>query len=297
MSTTMDTKKIFAIVGGDMRQGHLAELLAADGHTVRAYALEKYNFTDPVMKSYNLQELTRKVDCIVLPLPVAGEAGTLNTPLSMNTHLLEDIFNLFHTGQTVVAGKVDHNLFEKAGRSGVQLFDYLEREEFSVANAIPSAEGAIQIAMEELAITLRQARCLVVGFGRIGKLLAHYLHGFGTDVTVSARKYGDIAWINAYGYHAENTLDLKGRLGEFDVIFNTVPFEVLNAELLSELKENCVCIDLASKPGGIDFNTAKKLGIKVIWALSLPGKVAPVTAGMIMKQTIYNILDEWEVKP
>lgn len=293
----METKKTFAVVGGDMRQCHLAELLAADGHTVRAYALEKYNFTDAVTRSYNLQELTKRVDCIVLPLPVTTEGGLLNTPLSLNSYLLEDIFNLFHTGQTVVAGKVDHNLFEKAGRSGVQLFDYLEREEFSVSNAIPSAEGAVQIAMEELAITLRQARCLIVGFGRIGKLLAHYLQGFGTDITISARKYGDIAWIEAYGYHSANTLNLGGTLGDYDVIFNTVPFEILNANLLSELRDNCLVIDLASKPGGIDFTTAKKLGIKTIWALSLPGKVAPITAGMIMKQTIYNIIDEWGAKP
>lgn len=293
----MDTKKTFAVVGGDMRQCHLAELLAADGHTVRAYALEKYNFTDAVTRCYNFQELTKRVDCVVLPLPVEAEAGQLNTPLSPNSYLLEDIFNLFHTGQTVVAGKVDHRLFEKAGRSGVLLFDYLEREEFSVSNAIPSAEGAVQIAMEELAITLRQARCLVVGFGRIGKLLAHYLHGFGADVTVSARKYGDIAWIDALGYHSANTLHLAGTLGEYDVIFNTVPFEILNAELLRELNEDCLVIDLASKPGGIDFTTAKKLGVHTIWALSLPGKVAPITAGMIMKQTIYNIIDEWGAKP
>ncbi|MEG2857506.1 MAG: dipicolinate synthase subunit DpsA, partial [Clostridia bacterium] len=270
----MDTKKTFAIVGGDMRQAYLAELLAADGHAVTTYALEKYNFSDAVTKSYNLQELARRVDCVVLPLPVMQEDGILNTPLSQDAYLLEDIFNLFTTGQTVVAGKVSHSLFEKAGRSGVRLFDYLEREEFSVSNAIPSAEGAIGIAMDELAITLREAKCLVVGFGRIGKLLAHYLHGFGSDVTVSARKFGDIAWINAYGYHALNTLSLGGTLSEFDVIINTVPCEVLGGALLRELKHGCLCIDIASKPGGIDFNTAKKLGIKTIWALSLPGKVA-----------------------
>lgn len=293
----MDTKKAFAVLGGDLRQCHLAELLSADGHAVSAYALDKYEFTGAVTRCYNLQELARRVDCVVLPLPVTNGAGLLNAPLSLDSYLLEDVFNLFATGQTVVAGKVDHNLFEKAGRNGVQLFDYLEREEFSVANAIPSAEGAVQLAMEELAITLRQARCLVIGYGRIGKLLAHYLRGFGADVTVSARKYGDIAWIEAFGYHSAHTAQLSGLLGAFDVIFNTVPAEVLDRALLRELREDCLVIDLASKPGGVNFAAAKQLGVRTIWALSLPGKVAPVTAACVMKQTIYNILDEWRAKP
>lgn len=289
----MDMKKTFAIVGGDMRQCHLAELLSADGHTVHAYALEKCNFTDNVMVRTDISELSRRVDCVIMPLPITMEPGVLNAPLSQDTFMIEDIFNLLPTGQTVVAGKVSHALFEKAGRCGVRLFDYLEREEFSVSNAIPSAEGAVQIAMEELAITLQKAKCLVIGYGRIGKLLSHYLRAFGCEVTVSARKHSDLAWISAYGYKAENTNQLSGKLSDFDVIFNTVPAEILGAELLLELKENALVIDLASKPGGIDFETAKKLGIKTIWALSLPGKVAPVTAGQIMKQTIYNIIDEW----
>ena len=41
-----------------------------------------------------------------------------------------------------------------------------------------------------------------------------------------------------------------------------------------------------------DMEAAKDLGVKVIWALGLPGKVAPVTAGNIIKETICNIFSE-----
>lgn len=289
----MDTKRTFSVIGGDRRQAHLAELLAEDGHTVRAYALEKHAFSDRVTKAYNFQELTHRVDCVILPLPVSGEAGALNTPLSLSTYLLDEIFNLFPTGQTVVAGKADHALFEKAGRSGVRLYDYLEREEFSVSNAIPSAEGAIQLAMQELPTTLHGLNVLILGYGRIGKLLAKYLQALGAHVTVTARKYGDLAWIDAAGFPAMHTHAISGNLSHFDLIFNTIPSLTLTADRLAELKPGCLCIDLASKPGGIDFSAAKKLGVRAIWELSIPGKVAPVTAGMIMKQTIYNIMDEW----
>ncbi|NLG53791.1 MAG: dipicolinate synthase subunit DpsA [Clostridiales bacterium] len=291
----MEQQLKFAVVGGDMRSANLAGLLASDGHSVRAYALEKYNFAENVTKAFDFAELMKRVDCVILPLPIQSDPDVLNAPLSLNSYSVNEIFNLFHIGQTVIAGKVGNSLFERAGHNGILLFDYLEREEFTVANSVACAEGAIQLAMEELPITLHNANCLVIGFGHIGKLLSHYLAGLGANVTASARKYGDLAWIRAYGYNPANTGSLSGMLGSFDVIFNTVPSRILTAELLEEVRENCLVIDLASKPGGIDFNAAKRLGVKVIWALSLPGKVAPVTAGIAMRDTIYNILSEWGV--
>lgn len=289
----MHKKLDFAIIGGDMRQVHLAEQLASDGHCVRAYALEKHDFTPAVTKAYNLQELTHPADCVILPLPLSGEAGYLNAPMAFTPHLTEEIFSLFQPGQTVIGGKIDHSFFELAGRCGIRLFDYLEREEFSVANAIPSAEGAISKAMQELDVTIHGLKVLVCGFGRIGKLIANILKSMGAHVTVSARKFSDITWADAYGYETLNTNSLHSKVSEFDLIFNTVPHLIFTGEILSELKSNCMCIDLASMPGGVDFQAAKELGIRAFHELSLPGRVAPVTAGKAMKKTIYNIIEEW----
>ncbi|MGM9936476.1 MAG: dipicolinate synthase subunit DpsA, partial [Candidatus Ornithomonoglobus sp.] len=77
--------------------------------------------------------------------------------------------------------------------------------------------------------------------------------------------------------------------------FNTVPALILTGEVLEKVRQDTLIIDLASKPGGIDFDAAAELGLRVIWALSLPGRVAPVTAGIIIKDTITNILSEMEV--
>ena len=67
---------------------------------------------------------------------------------------------------------------------------------------------------------------------------------------------------------------------------------IINGSMLRQLREDCLIIDLASKPGGVDFESAKRLGRNVIWALSLPGKTAPLTAGNIIRDTINNILNE-----
>jgi len=290
------TMKNFAVVGGDQRCATLSELLAKDGNTVHAFALDKYSLSDAIVKKSSLAALKNKYDCVLLPVPLEADQGYLNAPFSINSYLLSDIFSLFPAGQRVVAGKVPHTLFEKAGRLGFILFDYLEREEFSISNAVPSAEGAIQIALEKLPITLNSANCLVIGNGRIGKILARYLTGFGARVAVSARKYSDFALIEAYGNRSLHTGKLSGKLGSFDVIFNTVPHMVLDEKLLKELDPKALVIDLASRPGGVDLFSAKDLGIDVVWALSLPGKVAPLTAANTMKRTVYNILDEWGEK-
>ena len=179
-----------------------------------------------------------------------------------------------------------------AADRGLTLHDYFAREELAVANAVPTAEGAIQIAMEELPITIHGARALVIGYGRLGRALSQRLAALGAKVSVAARKYADLAWAESCGYGIEHTGQLEGWLCCYDLVVNTVPARVLDRKGLEDHQSGCLVIDLASKPGGVDLEAAAQLGVKVVWALSLPGKVAPVTAGRSIKTTIYNILHE-----
>ena len=157
---------------------------------------------------------------------------------------------------------------------------------------MPTAEGAIQLAMEELPITLHGARVLVIGYGRLGRVLADRLAGLKARVSVAARGYADLAWAENCGYGVEHPGQWEGWLCGYDLVVNTVPVRVLDAERLADLRPGCLVIDLASKPGGVDFEAAVRQGVRAIWALSLPGKVAPVTSGKIIRDTIYNIWNE-----
>ena len=233
-----------------------------------------------------------EADCVILPLPVMAEHGILNSKLSDRRVPLQLIFQNLRPGQLVCAGKAPPEVRAMAEQAEVVFFDYFAREELEIANAVPTVEGAIQIAMEELPTTLFGTRVLVLGFGRLGKLLAHRLKGLGVNVTVAARSYGDLAWIQAYGCKSERMEQLDGWLGGYQLVINTVPARVLDRARLADLDEGTLVIDLASKPGGVDFEGAAQLGVKVIWALSLPGKVAPVTSGKIIRDTIYHILGE-----
>lgn len=137
----------------------------------------------------------------------------------------------------------------------------------------------------------------MLGYGKVGKALSHSLQALGARTYVGARKYADLALIENHGCIPLTMNEAKGHINEFSIIFNTIPSLVLDSEALRRVSRGALIIDLASKPGGVDFDAAKQLGLNVIWALSLPGRVAPVTAGLIIKDTITNILTELEVQP
>lgn len=284
----MRNKMDLWIIGGDPRQAALARALAEDGHDVHTYALEQSALPFPHEPSLAGVELA---DCVILPLP-ALQNGCVNAPLSDKKLTLEEILAPLRPGQLVCAGMAGEDLKAAARARELVLWDYFDREELSIANAVPTSEGAIQIALEELPITLHAARVLVIGYGRLGKVLARQLRGLGANVNVAARSYADLAWAQVWSYGVEHSDQLSGWLCAYDLVINTVPAPILGKKELSDLKPGCLVIDLASRPGGVDFEGAAELGVKVIWALSLPGKTAPVTAALAIKQTIYNILSE-----
>lgn len=276
------------VVGGDQRQAALAGLLAEDGHTVHTFALDR---AEGLTCETSLEEADR-ADCVVLPLPAMGERGHLNAPLSEEEYSLTWVLDFLQPGQLVCAGMVNRELAAAAEQRRLRLEDYFAREELAVANAVPTAEGAIQIALEELPITLHGARALVIGYGRLGKALAQRLDGLGARVTVAARSWEALAWAQSRGLATEHAGQLTPWLCSYDLVVNTAPARLLGREQLAALRPGALVIDLASKPGGVDFEAAVQLGVKAVWALSLPGKVAPVSAGGYMKTAIYHIMDE-----
>ncbi|MBQ8510034.1 MAG: dipicolinate synthase subunit DpsA [Clostridia bacterium] len=227
---------------------------------------------------------------VILPLPATQDGVRVSMPLSGKELALDTLLRLMEERgiRLLCGGRLGEDFSARCAGRGIEAFDYYEQEEFAVANAIPTAEGAIAIAMNELAVTLHGGRALVIGYGRIGKVLARLLHGLGMEVTVSARKPADFAWIAADRLRAAETGKLGGLFADWqpDVIFNTVPHRVLDRSLLAAIHPGTLIIDLASKPGGVDIAAAGELGHNVIWALSLPGKVAPVTAGKIIADTV-----------
>lgn len=286
------TRKRFCIIGGDLRNVKLAELILTEGYSVNIYGFGKAGFEMKLKQSQTLEEAVRGSDVVIGPIPCSNNNEIVNAPFHDENIYMNKIFECMNKDQLFIAGRISDKIVQMAEAYNISTVDLLEREEMAVLNAIPTAEGAIQIAMEEMPITLHNCNALVLGFGRIGKILAKMLQGIGANVYVEARKYSDLAWIKSYGYKTVMLSNLGLNVREMNVVFNTIPSIVLDNEVLKQLNSDCLIIDLASKPGGVDFDKAKEMGLKAIWALSLPGKVAPITAAEFIKDTTYNILEE-----
>ncbi len=257
----------------------LARLLAEDGYTVRSWGLTGApGETRP-------SEAARAVR-IVLPVPLGKDGCLQGTDLP-----LDELWRRLRPGLAVYAGAVPETERTRATALGLRVTDYFTDEALAVRNAVPTAEGALAVAMERLPVTLHGTSCLVLGFGRIGKLLARGLAALGAHVSVSARREDDLAWIEALGYVPLRTGDLAGKLDGFRAVFNTVPHMVLDGTLLRELPRGCVLIELASQPG-MDAEAAKALGLDLVRAGGLPGKVAPETAARALRERLYQIWRE-----
>lgn len=287
----MNLKK-YTVIGGDLRNIKLADALLADGNHVNLFGFNDAGFDLKIKENSNLQDAIDDSEIVIGPLPFSNDNETLNTPLNKEKIKINEVLRTIKKNQLLIAGLISDKVGHLAKAYNVYTIDILEREEMAVMNAIPTAEGAIQIAMEELPITLNGSKAMVLGHGRVGKVLSNMLSGLGADVYVEARKYSDIAWIKAFGQKPVYINEVKQYIGDMDIVFNTIPHKILDSATMEHVSKDCLIIDLASKPGGVDFEKAKELGIRVIWALSLPGKVAPVTAANYIKQTVYNIIEE-----
>lgn len=280
----MEEKNIW-VVGGDRRQVYLAGLLREDGHTLHTVGLGE--------KERGLDDLAL-AHCVILPLPVLGKNGRIHTPLSQEKIDLSQVLDHMRPGQVLCGGMVSPEVREAGERAGLQVFDYYAREECMVANAVPTAEGAVQVAMEQMPFTLHSGRVLVLGFGRVGKLTAHRMRALGARVTVAAADYGDLAWAAAYNYESIRLEELACELGGFQLIVNTIPAQVLDARRLAWVDPAVFILDLASAPGGVDLIRGEELGLHILQAPGLPGRTAPVTAAAAIRDSIYHIL--WELE-
>jgi len=282
-------KKSISVIGGDLRIVNLVKLLIKDGFDIYTFGLEKASefFEEKeVIYCDSLVEVIQKSNTIISSIPLSQDNTTVMAPYSNSKINLEDLQKSINE-KIFIAGKVNNEIKQN---KNIKCIDLLENEEYTILNAIATAEGAIQIAMEEFPKTLLGSNVLVMGFGRIGKIVSKMLQGIGANVYCEARKDEDLAYIKAYGYTPVKLEELDKNLNKFDIIINNIPVLILDKYKLDLLKKEVLIIDLASKPGGVDFEYAKKQNIKAIWALALPGKVAPLSCAEYIKQTIYNIM-------
>ena len=277
------------VVGGDQRYLYLTKMLIERGHEVEHFFAEK-------IINWETSTMLKECDGVILPVPVSKDGVNIHTPLWHEVVPMDGFFGAIPLGAIVVGGVVTAPVAEHAITAKITIQDIMLWEELTIRNAIATAEGALYLAMKETDRTIFGMNCLVVGYGRIGRILAKCLKGLGAKVTLATRRDDHVSWIKAEGYDSIRLGELERYIGEYDFIFNTAPAKVFVYNVLCKMKHDTMIMDLASMPGGVDFDQATKLGIKTLHALGLPGKIAPRSAAEYIADTVEKFfIDEINV--
>ena len=283
----------FAVIGGDRRAAALAGLLLADGHKLRSFALERAELPPEICRDDCLHSCVYGADCVLLPCP-AEKGGCLNAPLSAEEVDMDTLIESLWPGQLLLGGRFSDRTVTAALREKLQVADLLRRQELAVGNAALTAEGAVGRMIEHSERAIWGSRVLVLGWGRIGSLLALRLEGLGAEVTVADRSGRDRAMAEALGCRALDFGELESALGDCDFIVNTVPARVLTEGMLCLVRPDALLLELASPPGGFDRTLAANIGLRALAAPGLPGETAPLSAALLLRKAVYAAIEEME---
>ncbi len=253
----------FGFYNGDLRSVYMANGLS------KRFTVHTYNIEDNKLNNCNTvntpEELFRKSDVIIPPVSL----------FINNDEAVENFCKLITNRNLVFGGCFPEKLITYFNENGIKYCDYMNNEDFVLYNTISTAEGVLAIAISETDINLNESNVLVIGYGRCAKTLIRKLQNISKSVCVTARKESDIFVAKLNGFDGFLLSDMQGRIGKYNIIINTVPAMVLKRDILCQVTSDTLIIDIASKPGGVDFDYCNKHNIKAIHALSLPGKYAP----------------------
>ena len=264
-------KKI-TIIGGDNRLKILKNELSRKGYAVDSLGLDFDDSGD-----------YKTSDILIFPVPTTKDGKYVFCPLTDRKIALSEISENITAQQLILT--CNYNFQNK------KCVDYGAFDSYALLNAVPTAEGAIKLAIENTPYTIWKSKILVIGYGRVGKILANRLKALGANVCVSARKPADFGLLESLGFDFINTGSLNTTPPKYDMIFNTVDVKVIEDETIEKIVCDLI-IDLSTF-GAMNLKKAEEFGIKTIKAPGLPGKTAPKTAARILSQTVTHIINSY----
>ena len=305
----MDENINITLLGGDRRQIYAVRRLANTfcklsvcGTSAELASVVCKDTLHNIRYADSAEKAVSEASVIILPVPASSDGVHVSAPLdsagALSELKLSSIVRLCDKDTVIIGGKLPEAFVTLAVEKGLKVYDLLDLESFEIANAYTTAEAALSIALNSLTVNLKDANVAVTGFGRISKHLCRLLSLIGARVTVAARKQRDIAWAETLGYqtvHINKDGWSDALASGYHIIYNTVPSVIFDRDFLGKVNGDTLLVELASVPGGFDVCAARELGANISWALSLPGKYAPESAGNIIAESVLKIL--WEVGP
>lgn len=288
-----------AIIGGDNRQLEVIKKCVSMNANVK---LIGFDIMENKFSGVKYEELEKKVfkdiDAIILPIIGTDEEGYVKSNFSNKILKIDrEILSNLPKKCRIYTGKAKNYLFDLCFSLDIELVELLDRDDIAILNSIPTAEGTILLAIQNTDFTIHGSDVVVLGFGRTGITVARDFKVLGASVKVGVRKEKYMARIYEMGLEPFHIDNLSNIVNKADILINTIPAKIITKEVIKNMSSQALIIDLASKPGGTDFDFAKKVGIKALLALGLPGIVAPKTAGSIIANATTKLILEQTGKP
>ena len=308
------------IFGGDLRQVYMTMSFLSKGYRVATYniyeaiegiksrvsnspSLDKIHLqasslvTDSNYSAVNtLNELFESCTVLIGPIPLSRDQLTITAKNKIASDMtIAHIAYLLKEHHILIGGDIPPPLTELCNSKNINYYDLIKDDKIAILNAIATAEGTIMEAIQSSDRNLHGSNCLVLGYGRCAKVLAHKLKALESYVTITARRREQLAEAEAYGLQTISLSDLKQSLHSFHFIINTIPALILDKECLALVDPQTTLIDISSAPGGIDFNYAKERNLKAKLCLGLPGIVSPKTTSDILVKEIVAKIKEFGV--
>lgn len=278
------------ILGGDSRQFYMAKHLHHLNYPVAVYGLDIKDESQTIYEASSLKEALSFGNIIVCPVPFTKNSKDIYTRKEKADLTITELMLYLNENHTLFGGCICDLVKEYCDTKHIPFYDFMEVESVTIANAIATAEGALIEAMLASPIVLHKSKCLILGFGRCAKILADKLKGIGADVTIAARSKEALTFADAYSYHTISISNLTKCISEFSFIFNSIPSMVLDAAELSYVSKEATIIDIASAPGGINYDYCDQMHLQAKLCLGLPGKYAPQTSAQILNEALLDWL-------
>lgn len=294
----MNKNIVIGVMADDLRQIYMTKYLIDKGYRINlmcsnnldTFKEDIYSILDNLASILNtpqdMYDFIDKSDIIVAPIPFIKVHKFMNIVdfiVNISNKNIKDNFLLY-------GGQINTDIAEQLIKSNIKYIDYYKSEALTIFNTISTAEGIIAEAIKNTHTNIHNSNALVLGYGKCAKTLANKLKGIGAKVTICARNKNDLKLAESVGYKVVDLHNLIMVINDYEYIFNTIPVQILNENILQYVNPQAIILDIASLPGGVNKEFAESIGIKVIHKLGIPGLYSPKSSGIAMAEDLLSTI-------
>lgn len=298
----MNKYKNIGIIACDLRQVYMAKYLMNKSFNITLICSENLSHSKEFKESihsiiragnsanlkiiYEIEEIIKLSQVIVTPVPFNKISEFIVTPKFIT--LLKERDDA--SSILLYSGYIDSEAQILLDKAKIKYIDYFKSDKLAIFNSIATAEGIIAEAIISKNTNLHGSKAIILGYGKCGKTLADKLKGLNVNVSICARREEELALANSLGFKTINLHNLIMEIKNYEYIFNTIPYMILNEEVLKKVSMNSIILDIASTPGGVDKNAANRYNICVKHSLGIPGKYSPESSGIAIAKDLLERL-------